>query len=149
MKTIASPKRKGTIAARYPLPGASKPGSEYLRLKGRQSATAPSWPPDHTRQCQYWRRQKSPVRTYLPPLLMMTFSFLAVVYSSFETARHPSQGGCWAFAEEVPKLAASPVVTRAAASDPLRLRMAVIVRAKCVGQELSHVQVQPPVPRCP
>ena len=80
----------------------------------------------------------------------MTFSFLAVVYSSFETARHPSLGGCWAFAEEVPKLAASPVVTRAAASDPLRLRMAaVIVRAKCVGQELSHLQVQPPVPRRP
>jgi hypothetical protein len=39
------PKRKGTKAGRYPLPGASKPGSEYLRLKGRQSATAPSWPP--------------------------------------------------------------------------------------------------------
>ena len=79
----------------------------------------------------------------------MTFSFLAVVYSSFETARHPSLGGCWAFAEEAAKLTASPVVARAAASDPLRLRMAVIVRAKCVGQEVSHAQIQPPVPCCP
>ena len=60
----------------------------------------------------------------------MMFSFLAVVYSSFETARHPSLGGCGEFADEAAKRAASPVVTRAAASDPLRLRMPVIVRAK-------------------
>jgi hypothetical protein len=44
-KTAALPKRKGTKARRYPLPGTPK----HLKLKGRRSATALSWPPRSNR----------------------------------------------------------------------------------------------------
>ena len=46
------------------------------------------------------RRQKGPVLMYLPPLLIIMFSFLAVSYSSLETDRQPSFGGVAANAEE-------------------------------------------------
>jgi hypothetical protein len=38
--------------------------------------------------------------TYLPPLLIIMFSFLAVLYSSLETDRQSSFGGDAANAEE-------------------------------------------------
>jgi hypothetical protein len=38
---------------------------------------------------------------YLPPLLINTYSLLALSYSSLETARHPSlKGGCCALTDE-------------------------------------------------